>query len=135
MGKILENNVPVFVITFATQEMLLFRNAKTREVMIGSESNIEQCHYAAVITRVEEELDNELTGGWKVMEVCSGMLLQGYKHLMCFCESRWAEDPLVHTSRSPLFLSSHFTAQKLDTIRRSLTTLHSLHTPPYLSLT
>lgn len=69
MGKVLDNNIPVFVVTFATQEMLLFRNVKTREVAVGSEQNIEQCHYAAVVTRVEEELDNELTGGWKVVEV------------------------------------------------------------------
>lgn len=68
-GKILENNIPVFVITFATQEMLLFRNAKTKEIMVGSEDKVEQCHYAAVITRVEDDLANELTGGWKVMEV------------------------------------------------------------------
>jgi import inner membrane translocase subunit TIM44 len=69
-GKILENNVPVFVITFATQEILLFRNAKTREVKIGGVDKVERCMYAAVITRVEEELGNELTGGWKVIEVC-----------------------------------------------------------------
>ncbi|THH32400.1 hypothetical protein EUX98_g1789 [Antrodiella citrinella] len=69
MGKILENEVPVFVVTFATQEMLLFRNAKTREIMVGAEDRVEQCHYAAVVTRVEEELDNDLTGGWKVIEM------------------------------------------------------------------
>ena len=68
-GKILENNVPVFVITFATQEMLIFRNAKTGEIVVGAEDRVEQCHYAAVVTRLEEELDNELTGGWKVIEV------------------------------------------------------------------
>ncbi|KAL6300005.1 hypothetical protein BKA93DRAFT_741388 [Sparassis latifolia] len=68
-GKVLENDVPVFVITFATQEMLLFRNAKTGEIMVGAEDRLEQCHYAAVITRVEGDLDNELTGGWKVVEM------------------------------------------------------------------
>ncbi|KAI0629235.1 mitochondria import inner membrane translocase TIM44 subunit [Trametes polyzona] len=68
-GKILENDIPVFVITFATQEMLLFRNAKTGEIVVGAEDRVEQCHYAAVITRVEEELDNELTGGWKIIEM------------------------------------------------------------------
>ncbi|KAI0331468.1 mitochondria import inner membrane translocase TIM44 subunit [Cubamyces sp. BRFM 1775] len=68
-GKILEDEIPVFVITFATQEMLLFRNAKTGEIVVGAEDRVEQCHYAAVITRVEEELDNELTGGWKVVEM------------------------------------------------------------------
>jgi mitochondrial import inner membrane translocase subunit TIM44 len=70
-GKILEDDVPVFVITFTTQEMLIFRNAKTREIMVGAEDKVDQCHYAAVLTRVEEELDNELTGGWKVVEVRS----------------------------------------------------------------
>ncbi|WWD06554.1 hypothetical protein V865_004647 [Kwoniella europaea PYCC6329] len=68
-GKMLENNVPVFVITFATQEQLLFRSAKTGEVIVGSERDVEQCRYAMVITRVEKELENELTGGWKVVEM------------------------------------------------------------------
>lgn len=30
---------------------------------------MEQCTYAAVITREETGLDDELTGGWKVIEV------------------------------------------------------------------
>lgn len=59
----------MWVITFSTQEMLVFRNAATREVMIGAENKVEQCTYAAVITRLEGELDNEVTGGWKVIEV------------------------------------------------------------------
>ncbi|KAI0923887.1 hypothetical protein AcW1_006715 [Taiwanofungus camphoratus] len=67
--KLLENDIPVFVITFATQELLLFRNIKTGEIVVGAEDKVEQCHYAAVITRVEEELDNELTGGWKIVEM------------------------------------------------------------------
>ena len=68
-GKILEDEVPVFLVTFATQEMLVFRNAKTAEVVVGAENKVEQCTYVAAITRVPEELDNELTGGWKVIEV------------------------------------------------------------------
>jgi len=67
-GRFLEDNTPVFVITFTTQEVLLFRDRKTRDVVIGAENRVEQCNYAAVVTRVEEELDNELTGGWKVIE-------------------------------------------------------------------
>lgn len=59
----------MFVITFATQEMPIFRNVKTGEIVVGAEDRVEQCHYAAVITRVEEDLDNELTGGWKIIEV------------------------------------------------------------------
>lgn len=71
-AKLIESNgenIPVFVITFATQEVLLFRNAKTGEVVVGAENRVEQCNYAAVLTRVEEELADELTGGWKVIEV------------------------------------------------------------------
>ena len=59
----------MFVITFATQEVLLFRNAKSGEVVVGAENKVEQCHYAAVLTRSELDLDDELTGGWKVVEV------------------------------------------------------------------
>ena len=71
-GKILEDDVPVFLVTFATQEMLVFRNAKTAEVAVGAENKVEQCTYVAAITRSPEELDNELTGGWKVIEVSLG---------------------------------------------------------------
>ncbi|KAI0065595.1 mitochondria import inner membrane translocase TIM44 subunit [Artomyces pyxidatus] len=68
-GKFLENNVPVFVITFVTQEVLLFRNVATGEIAVGAENRVEQCNYAAVITRLEEDMEDELTGGWKVIEM------------------------------------------------------------------
>lgn len=61
--------MPVWVVTFSTQEMLVFRNAATGEVVVGAEDRVEQCTYAAVMTRIEGELDNEITGGWKVVEV------------------------------------------------------------------
>ena len=64
--------------------MLLFRNVKTGEIIVGAEDRVEQCHYAAVITRLEEELDNELTGGWKVIEVrssCHGSTFSAYARL------------------------------------------------------
>lgn len=68
-GTLLDNNVPVFVVSFSTQEVLVFRNAKTGEIVVGAPDRVEQCSYGAVITRLEDELDNELTGGWKVIEV------------------------------------------------------------------
>ncbi|KAF5383613.1 hypothetical protein D9615_003724 [Tricholomella constricta] len=67
-GKILEDDVPVFLVQFSTQEVLMFRNAKTGEIAVGADNKVEQCTYIAAITRVEEELTNELTGGWKVVE-------------------------------------------------------------------
>ncbi|CAE6417278.1 unnamed protein product, partial [Rhizoctonia solani] len=68
-GSLLENNVPVFVVSFSTQEVLVFRNAKTAEVVVGAPDRVEQCSYAVVVTRVEDELDNQLTGGWKIVEM------------------------------------------------------------------
>jgi hypothetical protein len=67
-AKILDNNVPIFLVTFVTQEVLMFRNVKTGEITVGADNKVEQCVYVAAITRVEEELDHELTGGWKVIE-------------------------------------------------------------------
>jgi len=48
---------------------MVFRNAKTGEVVVGAEDKVEQCTYVAAITRVPEDLDDEVTGGWKVVEV------------------------------------------------------------------
>lgn len=50
-GKILENNVPVLIVTCTTQEVLIFRDPKTREIVVGQEDRVEQCTYGAVITR------------------------------------------------------------------------------------
>lgn len=65
----LENDVPVFLVTFATQEILMFRSAKTGEVVVGSPTGVEQCRYAAVLTLVEAEMDNPDTNGWKIVEM------------------------------------------------------------------
>jgi hypothetical protein len=86
-GKMLENNIPVFLVTFATQEQLLFRNAKSGEAVVGSENGVESCRYALVLTRVETELENPLTGGWKVVEV-STIFVRGAHILM----SRWLDE-------------------------------------------
>ena len=37
--------------------------------MLSAEDRIEQCNCVVMIMHVEEELGNELTGGWKVIEV------------------------------------------------------------------
>lgn len=65
----LNDEVPVFVATFQTQEIFCFRNAITKEIAAGSPNEVVGVNYAVVIGRVEEELDDEVTGGWKVLEV------------------------------------------------------------------
>lgn len=68
-GKVLENDVPVFIITFNTQEIIVFRDAITGQVVYGDPDRIEQVLYVAAVTRVEEELTNETTGGWRIIEI------------------------------------------------------------------
>ena len=68
-SKILENDLHVFVVAWRTQEILAYRDLKTGEIAVGDENKIEQVGYVAVLTRIEDELDNEVTGGWKVIDV------------------------------------------------------------------
>jgi len=71
----LNDEIPVFVATFQTQEIFCFRNAITKEIAAGSPNEVVGVNYAVVIGRVEEELDDEITGGWKVLEVSRFLLL------------------------------------------------------------
>jgi import inner membrane translocase subunit TIM44 len=68
-ARMLENDVPVVVVSFSSQELLYFKDPKTNEVLAGREDQADLCRYAMVLTRLEEEMDNEITGGWKVVEV------------------------------------------------------------------
>ena len=54
-GKMLGNEVPVFVVTFATQEVLCFKNARTGEVIIGAEDRVELSsrHYPEHLPAIE----------------------------------------------------------------------------------
>ncbi|GAA5932972.1 hypothetical protein JCM3775_005279 [Rhodotorula graminis] len=68
-AKILENDIHVFVVSWRTQEVLAYKDLKTGELAVGDENKILQVGYVAVLTRVEEELDNPETGGWKVIDM------------------------------------------------------------------
>ncbi|ORX97645.1 TIM44 subunit of mitochondria import inner membrane translocase [Basidiobolus meristosporus CBS 931.73] len=68
-GKLLDNDVPVFVLSFSTQEIIVFRNGITREIVFGQEDNIEQVTYACVLTKQLEDLQNPITGGWRVIDM------------------------------------------------------------------
>ncbi|QPG74070.1 hypothetical protein FOA43_001391 [Brettanomyces nanus] len=71
--KMLEpNQIPVLVTGSRVQEIVLFRNAKTGEVVAGSEEDIVMSSFAMVVTRVPEEMDNPETDGWKVLEFVKG---------------------------------------------------------------
>lgn len=66
------NDTPVIVVSCRAQEIHLYRKAKTGEVAAGTEDHIQMSTYAMVFTRVPEEMDNETTEGWKVIEFARG---------------------------------------------------------------
>ncbi|CAO0799510.1 unnamed protein product [Mucor circinelloides] len=68
-AKILENDVPVLVLSFRTQEIIVFRNAKSGEIVYGKEDLIEQVTYACVLTKEPEDLNNPVTGGWRIIDM------------------------------------------------------------------
>ena len=59
----------VVVVSFQTSELMYFRDAKTGEIKAGRDDQADACRYAVVLTRLEEGLDNEVTGGWKIVEL------------------------------------------------------------------
>ncbi|OLN97066.1 Mitochondrial import inner membrane translocase subunit tim44 [Colletotrichum chlorophyti] len=61
--------IPVFVITCRTQEVHVYRNAKTGELAAGMEDKVQLVTYAIGITRVPEDVSNPETRGWRLIEM------------------------------------------------------------------
>ncbi|KAL6863676.1 hypothetical protein J3F83DRAFT_745240 [Trichoderma novae-zelandiae] len=61
--------IPVFIITCRTQEVHVYRNAKTNELAAGMEDRVQQVTYAIGITRVPEDVNNPETRGWRLIEM------------------------------------------------------------------
>lgn len=66
------SDIPVFVIGCRAQEVHLYRNVKTNDIAAGMEDHIQMSTYAMVITRIPEEMNNEETKGWKLLELVRG---------------------------------------------------------------
>ncbi|KAI2620712.1 Tim44-domain-containing protein [Hypomontagnella submonticulosa] len=61
--------IPVFIITCRTQEVHVYRNAKTNELAAGMEDKVQLVTYAIGITRTPEEVSNPETRGWRLIEM------------------------------------------------------------------
>ncbi|RIA95777.1 hypothetical protein C1645_816213 [Glomus cerebriforme] len=69
-AKILENvDIPVLVLSFNTQEVIVFRDRKTNEIKFGSEDQIDQNTYGCVITKQEDRLTDPITNGWRIIDM------------------------------------------------------------------
>lgn len=61
--------IPVFIVTCRTQEVHVYRNAKTNELAAGMEDKVQLVTYAIGVTRVAEEVSNPETRGWRLIEL------------------------------------------------------------------
>ncbi|KAG7100600.1 Mitochondrial import inner membrane translocase subunit tim44 like protein [Verticillium longisporum] len=62
-------DIPVFVITCRTQEVHVYRNAKTNELAAGMEDKVQLVTYAIGITRLPDDVSNPETRGWRLIEM------------------------------------------------------------------
>lgn len=61
--------IPVFIITCRTQEVHVYRNAKTGDLAAGMEDKVQLVTYAIGITRIPEDVNNPETRGWRLIEM------------------------------------------------------------------
>ncbi|KAJ5047188.1 uncharacterized protein L3040_003030 [Drepanopeziza brunnea f. sp. 'multigermtubi'] len=62
-------DVPVFIVTCRTQEVHVYRKAKTNELAAGMEDKVQLVTYAIGVTRVPEDVNNPETRGWRLIEL------------------------------------------------------------------
>ncbi|KAF3768924.1 hypothetical protein M406DRAFT_62927 [Cryphonectria parasitica EP155] len=61
--------IPVFIITARTQEVHVYRNAKTNQLAAGMEDKVQLVTYAIGITRTPDDVNNPETRGWRLIEM------------------------------------------------------------------
>lgn len=62
-------DIPVFIVTCRTQEIHVYRNAKTNDLAAGMEDKVQQVTYAIGVTRTAEDVNNPDTRGWRLIEL------------------------------------------------------------------
>ncbi|KHJ33693.1 putative mitochondrial import inner membrane translocase subunit tim44 [Erysiphe necator] len=69
-ARILEpGSVPVFILSCRTQEVHVYRKIKTNELAAGMEDRIQLVTYAIGVTRIQEDIQNPETRGWRLIEL------------------------------------------------------------------
>ena len=69
-ARLLEpGDIPVFIVTCRTQEVHVYRNAKTNQLAAGMEDKVQQVTYAIGMTRIPEDVSNPETHGWRMIEL------------------------------------------------------------------
>jgi len=65
-------DIPVFIVTCRSQEVHMYRQKDTLDLVAGIEDRIQQCTYVAVITRIADEVANPETLGYRFLDMSRG---------------------------------------------------------------
>lgn len=65
------NDIPVFIVSFRTQEIHIYRNPEG-DIVAGREDHVQAVTYIAIFTRLKDELQNPVTAGWRIMDFARG---------------------------------------------------------------
>lgn len=68
-ARLLENEIPVFIITCRTQEVHVYKDRKTGALMAGMDDKVQLVTYAIGVTRIPEDVSNPETRGWRLIEL------------------------------------------------------------------
>lgn len=68
-ARLLENEIPVFIITCRTQEVHVYKDRKTGGLMAGMDDKVQLVTYAIGVTRIPEDVNNPETRGWRLIEL------------------------------------------------------------------
>ncbi|KAF2735222.1 Tim44-domain-containing protein [Polyplosphaeria fusca] len=69
-ARLLEpGEIPVFILTCRTQEVHVYKNAKSGELAAGMDDKVQQVTYAIGVTRIPEDVNNPETRGWRLIEL------------------------------------------------------------------
>lgn len=68
-ARLLENEIPVFIITCRTQEVHVYKDKKTGNLMAGMDDKVQLVTYAIGVTRIPEDVNNPETRGWRLIEL------------------------------------------------------------------
>jgi mitochondrial import inner membrane translocase subunit TIM44 len=61
--------IPLFLISCRTQEVHVYRNAKSGKLAAGMEDRIQLVSYMIGVTRTPEDVNNPETRGWRMIEL------------------------------------------------------------------
>lgn len=62
-------DIPILLISFKTQEIHVYKDAKSGKLAVGMEDKVQQVTYVVGMTRVPEEVRNPETMGWRIIEM------------------------------------------------------------------